>query len=93
MLLPLSLRSNQDFIVGLLRTIIRDGKLTEALPSLEVVREAAAAKFAQLPSGFKDIYKKRSVKAGYTKTIARLAPPMAEARGRVKCPRKTIHSI
>lgn len=57
---------------ALLRPVIRDGKLTEALPSLKAVRETAAAKLAQLPSGFKDIYKKQSVKIGYTKTIARL---------------------
>ena len=56
---------------ALLRPVIRDGKLTEALPSLESVRETTAAKLAQLPSGFNDIYKKQSVKIGYTKTIAR----------------------
>ncbi len=58
----------------LLRPVIRSGKLIEALPSLKVVRETAAAKLARLPSGFKDIYKTRSVKTGYTKTLARLAP-------------------
>lgn len=62
---------------ALLRPVIRDGKLTEALPSLKTVRETAAAKLAQLPSGFKDIYKTRSAKAGYTETIARLAAKRA----------------
>lgn len=65
---------------ALLRPVIRDGKLTEALPSLKTVRETAAAKLAQLPSGFKDIYKTRSVKAGYTKTIARLAAKRPTAK-------------
>ena len=62
---------------ALLRPVIRDGKMTEALPSLETVRETAAAKLAWLPSRVKDIYKTRSTKVGYTKTIARLAAKRA----------------
>ena len=73
---------------ALLRPVIRDGKMTEALPSLETVRETAAAKLAWLPSRVKDIYKTRSTKVGYTKTIARTG---RKARGRVRCPQKIIN--
>jgi nicotinate phosphoribosyltransferase len=57
---------------ALLRPVIRDGKLTEALPSLKTVRETAAAQLAQLPPGFKDIDKRRIGKVGYTTTISQL---------------------
>lgn len=57
---------------ALLRPVIRDGKLIEAMPSLKTVRETAAVQLAQLPSGFKDIDKKRTGKAGYTAAISRL---------------------
>ncbi len=56
----------------LLRPVIRDGKLAEALPSLEAIRETAAAKLAQLPQGFKDTDRRRTGKVGYTTTISRL---------------------
>lgn len=57
---------------ALLRPVIRDGKLIEALPSLAAVRETAAAKLVQLPPGFKDIDKRRIGKVGYTTTISQL---------------------
>ncbi len=57
---------------ALLRPVIRDGKLTEALPSLETVRETAAAQLAQLPPGFRDIDKRRTGKVGYTTAISQL---------------------
>ncbi|MBI5149149.1 MAG: nicotinate phosphoribosyltransferase [Candidatus Omnitrophica bacterium] len=56
----------------LLRPVIHDGKLTEALPSLKAVRETAAVKLAQLPLDFTDIYKKQSGKVEYTKKILQL---------------------
>ena len=58
---------------ALLRPVIRDGKLNGALPSLETVRETAAAGIARLPAGFKDIDQRQSAKVGYTKAISRLA--------------------
>ncbi len=56
----------------LLEPIIRGGKLTGKLPSLEEARQAAAAKLAQLPQGFKDTDRRRTGKVGYTTTISRL---------------------
>ncbi len=56
----------------LLRPVIGGGKLVSALPSLEAVRETAAAKLAQLPPGSKDIDKRRIGKVGYTTTISQL---------------------
>ena len=57
---------------ALLRPVIRDGKLAEALPSLEAARETAAAKLAQLPFDLKNIHNKKSGKIGYTKMISQL---------------------
>ena len=56
----------------LLRPVIRDGKLTEALPSLETVRQSVAEGLAKLPSSFKNIYKSKSMKPEYTSIILQL---------------------
>ena len=57
---------------ALLRPVIRDGKLTEALPSLETVRQSVAEGLAKLPSSFKNIYKSKSMKPEYTSIILQL---------------------
>ena len=57
---------------ALLRPVIRDGKLTEALPSLETVRQSVAEGLAKLPLSFKNIYKSKSMKPEYTSIILQL---------------------
>ncbi|MBI5415351.1 MAG: nicotinate phosphoribosyltransferase [Candidatus Omnitrophica bacterium] len=57
---------------ALLQPVILAGKLTGKLPLLEEARQAAAAKLAQLPPGFRDIDKRRTGKVGYTAAISQL---------------------